>query len=101
MSDSHEADVHGPRRRPASDNADWYFANLDRLIDEYKGQYLAIHDQRVVAASYSSAELGERVRELGLTRVLFASSHPNAMGPRPLEILAITHGHSIRQEEEP
>jgi hypothetical protein len=68
-----------PATGPGFDNMDWYLANLGRLIQAYKGQHLAIHNRQVVAASYSARELGEQVRAMGLTRVLLASSSPNAM----------------------
>lgn len=68
-----------PATGPGFDNMDWYLANLDRLIEEYKGQRLAIHNCQVVAASHSARELGQKVRAMGLKRVLIASSSPEAM----------------------
>jgi hypothetical protein len=70
-----------PAKGPGFDNMDWYLANVDRLIEEYKGQRLAIHNCQVIAASYDSRELAQKVRAMGLTRVLLASSSRDAMQP--------------------
>jgi hypothetical protein len=63
---------------PKSD-ADWYFANFDRLVAQFPNHYLAIRGNKVIAAEESPILLRERLGTLPPGRQLIVRSHPLAL----------------------
>ena len=66
-----------PTRATGAD-LDWFIANFQQLVAEYPDHWLAICDQKVLAAARETKELRERIKELGIDRPLIVRSHPNA-----------------------
>jgi hypothetical protein len=52
--------------RAARPDREWFFANYDRLEQQYPGQYVAIKDQKVVASSEHIDNVYAELRSQGM-----------------------------------